>query len=157
MLNEVKGSNPILLPAMRGDCLLLAKTLREEDKVELTHALGLSPEQSLLYSYTASDNSYTAWLGDEIILMFGVGGIPGQYGSPWMLASDLLMSVKMTFIKQCRPYVEALADSYGYLENYVWAGNTGHIRWLKWLGFHICEPEPYGINGEPFHRFFMKR
>jgi len=157
MSREVRECNPFIREASRDDCILLAKHLRQADLEEISHSSGLAPQDALLYSYAVSDACYSAWLGDKIILVFGCGGIRGQYGCPWMLSTDLLGSVRREFVEHCRTITGAMLDAYDYLENYIWVGNKKHIHWLKWLGFTICEPTPHGIDGEPFHRFFMKR
>lgn len=150
-------SNPVITPTTRADCIELAARLRKADLEEISHSSGLDPQDALLYSLAVSDRCYTVKMDDEIVLIFGVGGTPGVAGCPWMLASDLLMQIKREFIKECRRVVLTMLDTYAYLENHVWAGNKIHIYWLEWLGFVIEPPRPFGIDGEPFHRFYMKR
>ena len=152
MSNEVGQCSPFIKPTTREDCIELAKKLRKADLEEISHASGLSPQDSLLYSVAVSEFNYTVWLDDEIVMIFGVG-----HGCPWMMASDLLLQVKREFVKECRRFVLAMLDRYGHLENYVWSGNKIHIYWLEWLGFTIEPAKPHGINGEPFHRFYMTR
>lgn len=157
MSNGVRASNPVVRVTTREDCIQLAKTLRKADLQEIAHGSGLEPEAALLYSFAVSDFCYTVWLDDEIVMIFGVGGIEGVEGCPWMMASDLLLQIKRDFIKECRRFVAAMLDRYASLENYVWSGNKIHRYWLEWLGFNIEPAQPFGINGEPFHRFYMTR
>jgi hypothetical protein len=152
MSNVVGQFNPVIRHTTREDCIQLAKILRKADLDEISHGSGLEPQDALLYSFAVSEYCYTVWLDDQIVMIFGVGD-----GCPWMLASDLLLKVKREFVKECRRFVQAMLDRYGYLENYVWAGNKIHIYWLQWLGFVIEPPQPHGIDGEPFHRFYLKR
>lgn len=149
--------NPVIRHTEREDCIKLAKTLRRADLQEIQHGSGLSPEQALLYSFAVSEHCYTVWLEDEVVLIFGVGGLEGVEGCPWMLGSDLLLKVRRQFIKECRKIVQAMLDKYHHLENHVWAENKIHIHWLQWLGFVIEPPKPHGINGEPFQRFYLTR
>lgn len=157
MLKGAGECNPLIRPTVREDCLQLAKTLRKADLQEIQHGSALPPEAALLYSLAVSDYCYTVWLDDQIVMIFGVGGIEGVSGCPWMMASDLLLQVKRDFIKECRRFVDAMLDRYSQLENWVWSGNKIHIYWLEWLGFKMEPPVPFGINGEPFHRFHLKR
>jgi len=157
MSNGAGACNPVIRPTVRDDCIRLAKTLRKADLQEIQHGSALPPEAALLYSLAVSDYCYTVWLDEEIVFIFGVGGIDGEAGCPWMMASDLLLKVKRDFVKECRRFVDAMLDRYHHLENYVWAGNKIHIYWLEWLGFTMEAPTPFGINGEPFHRFYLKR
>jgi hypothetical protein len=157
MLREARQSNLVIKPTVREDCIKLAETLRKEDLEEISHASGLAPQESLLYSLAVSERCYTVWFEDEIVLIFGCGGVEEMYGCPWMLASDRLLDVKRDFVRDCRRIVDAMLIRFRYLENYVWAGNKIHIHWLKWLGFTIEPATPFGINGEPFHKFYMTR
>jgi hypothetical protein len=45
--------------------------------------------------------------------------------------------------------------AYPQLENHVDARNRRALRWLGWLGFTIEAPAPWGVEGRPFHRFWM--
>jgi hypothetical protein len=157
MSQGVKRFNPVIRPTTRDDCIQLAKALRKADLEEISHASGLNPDQTLLYSLAVSDECYTVWIEDEIVLIFGCGGVADRWGVPWMMASDLLLQIKREFVKECRRIVQAMLERYGHLENYVWSGNKIHIYWLEWLGFKIEPPVPFGINNEPFHRFYMTR
>lgn len=153
MSREAGQCNPVIKPATKEDCDLLAKHLRKADLEEIAHGSGFPPEVALRFSLACSDYAYTVWLGKKIIFIFGVC----EGGVPWMMASDLLLQVKREFIKECRRFVDAMLQRYGSLENWVWAGNKVHIYWLEWLGFTIEPAQPFGIDGEPFHRFYLKR
>lgn len=157
MSNVVGRSNPVITRTVREDCIELAKVLRKADREEISHSCGLDPQDALLLSFAVSDRCYTVRLDDELVMIFGVGGEPGRFGVPWMMASDLLLQVRREFVRECRTVVQAMLDQYQHLENHVWAGNKIHIYWLEWLGFVILPPQPFGIDGEPFHRFYMKR
>jgi hypothetical protein len=45
------------------------------------------------------------------------------------------------------------ASRYDQLFNYVDARNLRSIAWLQHIGFQVFEPQPYGLEGLPFHRF----
>lgn len=152
---EAKRSKPFVRLATREDALVLAQTMREEDKQECFLTLGLNPEQSLLLSFRLGETFTVQW-GDEVVAMFGHYGYPGMVGVPWMLASPLLSKIAKSFLRECREYVQAMLKVYGRLENYVWVENQVHVKWLQWLGFEFDPPAPYGINDQPFQRFFMK-
>ena len=57
-------------------------------------------------------------------------------------------------------YVEnILKTKYGVKEvliNYTDARYTKALRWLRWLGFHMHEAVPYGVNGELFHPMTLR-
>jgi len=156
MSAEAKRSKPYVRPATREDCFILAPNLREEDRQEIVHASGLSPEISLRLAFAVSAKVWAGVWGDELVALFGVSGIPGQVGYPWMLASDSLSKIRKSFLRECRGYVLEMLREYRHLENCVWAENEVHIQWLRWLGFTFEPPVPFGVNDQPFHRFYMK-
>lgn len=79
----------------------------------------------------------------------------GRQGLPWMLATEDLERVPRHVLREGRRYVEAMRAAYPILINWVDVRNTRAIRWLRSLGFRIHEPEPYGPERLPFHRFTM--
>jgi len=86
--------------------------------------------------------------------MFGVSGTKGDTGFPWMLASDALSSIRKSFLRESKDYVERMHEDYPKLTNFAWSKNTVHLQWLQWLGFFFLEPESYGESGELFIRFY---
>lgn len=156
MSEGTRRSKPYLREATREDCIILAKNLREEDALEVAYACGLSPEQGLLLGYHTSSKTWAGLWGDEVVLVGGVGGIPGQIGFPWMLASPSLVRIRKSLLSWKEPILESMHSEYPYLENHAWSGNPVHIKWLKWLGFTVEAATPYGISEQPFHRFYKK-
>lgn len=156
MSEETKPSKPVIREASREDCIALSKNLRKADLDEIFHAGRLLPEQELLLGYRTSTKTWSVVWEGEVIAVFGVGGIPGVIGFPWMLASPSLGKMRKSFLKGCRDVIKGMLKMYPLLENQVWAGNTVHIQWLKWLGFTIEPASPHDISGQPFHRFYMK-
>lgn len=148
-------SKPYVRVATRDDCFDLAARLRKEDRLEVSHTWGLSPIQSILLGFRTGVTFAVVW-ETEVVALFGCGGVPGVYGVPWMLASPTLSKIQKSFLRECREYVRMMLMIYGHLENWVWAGNEVHIKWLRWLGFTIEAPQPHGIHDQPFHRFYMR-
>jgi hypothetical protein len=59
-------------------------------------------------------------------------------------------------LEHSRETIHLLRRVYGPLENWVDARNRLAIRWLRWCGFEIEAPAPYGPHELPFCRFSMK-
>lgn len=156
MRSGAKASNAVIRRATREDAISLSSRLRKEDLEEIGHGTGLPAELALLYSLKVSDEASVVVLDGEPIIIFGINGYPGQVGFPWMLASEKLKDVWREFTPESKAWLKRMLAKYQTLENKVWAGNTIHIRWLKWLGFQFEQEAPHGINDEPFMRFFMK-
>lgn len=149
-------SKPYLRPATRDDCLYLAANLRKEDLEELGHTAGLRADYAILIAFRTSYETHAVINDGRVVALVGVGGIPGVIGFPWMLATDELSRIRKSFLRGCFPLLRSFLSRFPRLENYVWAKNTVHVQWLRWLGFKFDPAAPYGLNDEPFHRFYMK-
>jgi hypothetical protein len=87
--------------------------------------------------------------------MFGVTQT-ANCGYPWLLGSAEVERIPVTFLRASRHYVDHFLKLCAGLENYVDARNTLSIQWLKWLGFMIEDPQPFGVEQRLFHRFHRK-
>lgn len=144
-----------ITPTTYEDCLDLALTMRESDKEEVYATAHYTPKQALLFGLTNSLVTYTVKVNDELVMIFGVSKLPFVYGAcPWMLAADNIEKYGVVFYRNTKKHMDAMLIQYGYLENYVDARNEKSIKWLSWLGFTIEPPEPYGLDGKMFHRFW---
>jgi hypothetical protein len=105
-----------------------------------------------------STHTYTVFLGDKPILMFGVApmSILNGVGSPWLVGTDDMHGIRRQFVRECRPYVVQMLAIYGELRNFVDVRNEVSIRWLQWLGFKMEPAVRYGINGERFYPFVRR-
>lgn len=161
MQNEVKVSNPYVRLALKADASALAPRLRQEDVEEISHGSGLAPEVALRFALQVSNIAYAVIWKGEVVALFGVSqdldwNLGGGPGLPWMLASPEIRRIRKSFLRECSTYVQSWLKAHGKLEGMVWAKNTVHIQWLRWLGFEMDPPIPYGINNEPFQRFYME-
>lgn len=161
MQNVVAASKPYTRLATREDAIRLSQNLRKEDLEEIEHGTGLPPQTALLYCLSVSNIAHAVIKEDRIVALFGIAEEPhwdssrGR-GLPWMLASPELPSIRKSFLRECKGFVQGWLEYHGELEGHAWSKNTVHIQWLKWLGFQFDEPKPYGINNELFTRFHMK-
>lgn len=139
------------------DVALIAANARPADVAELA-ATGSDPAMAMYKGLVVSTHAWTGLVNDEPVCMFGVAprSVVTGRGAPWLIGSTGLERYVATFIRRCAPEVQKMRDSYNLLENFVDARNDLAIRWLMWLGFTIQPAAPYGINGEPFHRFLME-
>lgn len=60
-------------------------------------------------------------------------------GIPWLLGTDALDNLKVSFMKYSRSFVNLFMfdDEVDFLTNYVSATHTASIKWLEWLGFTV--------------------
>ena len=141
-----------------GDIDMLVENMRKHDIQEVNAATRMGIRNAVKTSVNLSSYSKTGLVNDELVCMWGVCPISliSGSGSPWMLGTDLIEKKQRVFLRRSKPWLNDIRKDYRYLENFVDERNVMSIKWLKWLGFEMDEAEPYGIHGEPFHKFTME-
>lgn len=142
MVNKV-----LIRKATVGDCLYIAKHMRDADQKEIWYSHRQTPIKAMMACYLL--DCLCALVNDRPTVLFGCTN-----GVPWMLATDDIKKVGVRFILASKDYVLSWLDQYKVLSNYVHADNEVSIRWLKWLGFNMLETVL--INNERFIKFEMK-
>jgi len=134
--------------------------LRECDEQEVWAALRLKGAQALQASFEYAVRSWALLADGEPVALFGVSPYPSvkRQGCPWMLANDRIADIWMYVLRMTKEYVYGpLMDGFDSLFNFVDVRNKASIRWLEWVGFHISNPVPFGVGGEFFHPFWLRR
>ena len=141
-----------------GDIAVLVRNMRKHDVQEVNAATRMGVRNAVETSVNLSTYAKTGLVNDELVCMWGVCPISliSSSGSPWMLGTDLIEKKQRIFLRRSKPWLEDIKKDYKTLENHVDERNTLSVRWLKWLGFEMNEAEPYGVNGELFHKFTME-
>ena len=134
----------------------MAPRMREADVLEIYSSHLIRPFDALMEGF-ASGPCWVALSGGRTLCAFGVAvaSISTGTANPWMLGTDEIEAHAREFLVKGKKIVDGWAGTYPVLFNYVDARNKKAIRWLRWLGFSLYEPEPYGALGMPFHRFSM--
>lgn len=151
--NARRPSNVTVVPTLLSHIVELSETMREEDRLEIWHLARVSPREGLLSSFMLSASCKTVLSDGQVVAIFGCGRA-GEVGVPWMLASPLLVTIKKTFLRECRKFLEEMSEGCKVLRNYAWSKNTVHIRWLQWLGFKMMPGVPMGPDQEVYIPFF---
>lgn len=161
-----EGGRFTLGGATRDDAVALAPRLRAADVEEIRAASGLAPAEAVCRSY---DFSTHVWAVREfagrpigpavapLVALWGVGPlslVEGR-GCPWLLASDAFEAFGLDIARLSRPLLARMRGHYPRLENRVDARHVRAVRWLSWLGFTIDPVTPWGVEGRPFHRFWI--
>jgi hypothetical protein len=107
------------------------------------------------YGIEASSMAMTGLVDGQPVAMFGVvpASILSGIGAPWMVGAVDLEQHQFWFAKSSRPCVQRMQREFNVLANWVDNRNTLSKRWLRWLGFHVGQPQPFGSGGEPFCPF----
>lgn len=148
-----------IVPTTKEHILELAETMRQADIDEIWASSHKTPLSALTDSVALSPEPFTGLMDGKVVCIFGVYqlSILDDAGVPWLLGSDLVKKASYTFLRVNKVYVEEIKKRYNVLENYVDCRNKEAITWLKWLGFKLEDPVPYGADQLPFHRFEYRR
>ena len=137
----------------------IAADMRQADADEVWASNHHTPLESMMKGWEMSDFS-TVVMGDgEPLVMIGLVKRDMLTGSGvvWMLGANKSLKYKKEFFRQTKPVIDEMLTICPRLCNMVHSKNTVSIQWLKWLGFTIDDPTPYGPVGELFHRFHLER
>ncbi len=145
-----------IVPAAAEHIEPIAAAIRQADCNECWAAGAMTARDALRMSLDGAALART-WLVDG--QPAAMGGISGERESAsiWLLTTDLVEQHRRRFLADSRRSLDAVKDDYELLFNFVDVRNRRTIRWLKWLGFTIEEPRPYGPLGMPFHFFYWRR
>lgn len=148
-----------IVPATEAHVEEMATRVRAADVEELWASGRKTPVEAMRLGIQVSTDAWAGLVDGEVMCVFGVAPYSMLTGTgvPWMVGSTLIDRHASRFAMRCRPVVNRMLDDYPHLVNYVDSRNRRAIRWLRWLGFEVGEPEPYGWQGIPFHRFEMTR
>lgn len=152
-----KSPSYFIRPAVLADVYALARTLREQDRIEVTD-LGLTPAIALRACYRNAIIRRTAIVDGEIAAMWGMGGVMlSDIGHPWMLTAPPVEKVPIGFFKEAQRGCVEMLRLKRRLEGHVAANYTQACRFLDALGFALGTAEPHGPHGALFRTFTMVR
>lgn len=137
----------------------IARMMRPEDRREIAGIVGDNIEADALFCREASECAYVCKRDGVPMAAFGVvRKSPFEnVGVIWMLATTETARHKIYTGKWTRRGIRAFLHDWDLLYNYVDAGNTETIKWLKWLGAKVYPAEPWGLYGLPYHRFEFRK
>ena len=132
----------------------VANHLRSEDATEVWLSHRVKGPEAVLMSWAESD--ICAAIVDEDGVPVGLTGVVGD--RIWMLGTEGLTATKERRLHLCtkgRGWVQHCLERVGApIGNYVHAKNRRAIRWLRFLGFEVGTPQPYGPSCELFRPFW---
>lgn len=141
-----------IVPAQDWHLDYVTLTIRKEDAEELYAASGRIAKECIGEAKGLCD-IYT-WLCDDVPLaVFGVVDRGDGIGNPWAIFTCEARKHKYELARSSQFVINILKRDFALLYNYVDDRNSLAIRWLKWLGFRMSEPLPYGPFGCMFRLF----
>lgn len=147
---QVVMANPELLAKV-------AEMARRADVDELWATAMMTPAEALAVGLKLS-TTFVALADGAPLCAFGITPVSILSGSgcPWMVSTYALDNCAADFIRHCKHDLQSFFGEWQLLYNLVDARNVRAIRWLKWLGFKVLPPIPYGPFKLPFHPFVME-
>lgn len=145
--------------ATENDGRWLATRLRKADLREIWSAYGMDGETGFWAAFNNSEEVYSVVYKNEVVAIFGVCILSylSNQGGIWMLATDQLDTIGISFARHTRTIIQEFLTRYSSLVNWVDSRNTQSIAWLRINGFEIKEACPYGVFGELFHYFCQRK
>lgn len=133
----------------------IAANMRPSDRKEIYYLAALKPAAAIKATAAMTVFAKTALVNGEPCVIWGLARrtFLSDVGVPWLLGTPLAERYQFRFGRATRTYYEEMASHFPIMENYALAENRKTLRWLKWLGFDMDEPQPYGAFGAPFVRF----
>jgi len=144
--------------ATAGAAAYIAQNLRESDREELIAAYGDDIAMAVMDSYRLSQNVWVAYVDN---VPFSIFGVAQSYDYPdagviWLLGTDEILKNQMSFLRGSKEHFKQMVKLYPFLYNFTHVNNKAAQRWLRWLGFTLEDPEPYGLKGELFIPFYRR-
>lgn len=114
------------------------------DIIARSPAAGLANANATLSECLFMSESW--WLGEvdgQIVCMWGL--ISPTFLSSraylWLLSTDLIEQHKFVFTRYSQRVIEQLLERYPIIVGHVAAEASQSIRWVKWLGAKLGEPD----------------
>ncbi len=143
----------------RADAVYIAANLKDNNRKELFCAIGNNALDDILGGIEHSVEVGCLRIDGVPAAVYGVRkpSIMSDDVRVWLLMTREMDNHRVFVGRYTKKAVKGLLERYSRLYNWVNVGNDEIIRWLKWLGAKIHEPEPYGIYGLPHHFFEFRK
>jgi len=143
-----------LVEATEAKVIYVASNIRRDDEIEVWLSHHVDGPTAVLDSWHQS--RLAAVIETEDGLPVGVTGVVGD--RIWMLGTSELTATterRLHLCKKGRGWVQHCLETVGApIGNYVYAKNRRSIRWLRFLGFEVGTPQPYGPSAALFRPFW---
>lgn len=125
-------------PASNNHIPLLADRLIELPRMKNLMPLW-NPQAVMAANIRISDEAWTAFVDDRAACMYGIYRplLITADAVPWLMATDIVAHLPITFLRNSRRFVEAASRRYSNLYGWVDANFKPSVNWLEWLGFEM--------------------
>lgn len=145
-----------IVPATPAHLIELRKNMRPADRQEMLNYGGCM-RRLLWQTYHDTLEPKAVLVDGKVAGVFGcIGTVIGMVGKPWWLSTPIADAYPIPLALLYRQEVRKMLENYDMLENWVDSTYDKSIRLMKIIGFNVDPPMPYGPNGHPFCRFWMR-
>lgn len=139
------------------DIEMMKDNIREEDRNEVWASDHFTPEQALENSFKVSSEKMAFLVEGEILGMFGIVPLTlmDDRACIWMITTNAIEKYAIKFLRASRYFIKILLERYSILSNFVDVRHKKSVKWLRWSGAIIREPENFGLEQIPFHLFIF--
>lgn len=133
----------------------LASLIRPIDAKEIYLIAMIEPLAAIRATAANMTAAWTAHCDGKLACIFGINrkNALSEIGVPWLLGTSEIDNMPVSFLRASRDYYARYCHAFPQMENWVLAENKVSADWLRWLGFDMEEPAPFGIFGAKFIRF----
>jgi len=133
---------------------VICENLRENSILD-TELVGIKLVEEMASALEASLVAYAGFVDGDLIAIWGVksSSMVSGYGYLWMVTTKTADEHPLVLARYSRRVIDYLLNHYSLLHGFVGWKYERSIRWLKWLGFEIGEPERHDkVMVRPFVR-----
>lgn len=144
-----------IVPYEKAHGEFIAANMRALDRREIFQLAALTSWNAIEMSTATADRVHTAMIDGEPGAIWGINrkSIFSDIGVPWLLATDAIEKPVRRVLAESVRYFKAFEELYEYQENWVLTEHEKAVKWLRWLGFEMEEPAPFGPFGVSCIRF----
>lgn len=139
--------------------LNLAENMRPEEVDEVYASHGQAPEEAIRRCIERSLDVFATFEDDRLMSITGCAPRSwlSDLGSPWLLTSVEMPKSPRHLLRHTHTFLNKWRKEYGTLINFVDARYEASLRWARWAGFTVHDPEPFGYLQLPFHMISIRR
>jgi len=145
------------------DALMVAETMRKEDRMEMLQWTANGPEFAVADSVRQSDVAYAVYAeDDEILCVCGakMANVMEATGVLWSLSTEAANRHKIAFVKGSKAVLDRIMREMPHVaefRNWVSEDYPAARRWLEWMGagFSIKGVRT-GFGGSTFREFYIE-
>ncbi|MBC8410711.1 MAG: hypothetical protein H8E12_18635 [Rhodobacteraceae bacterium] len=140
------------------------ENLRQADRDEIKAYEGMGIREGLKLCIKGNDELWVITFDNIPAMVYGLKDATidlnndknTRSGLIWALGTDDVFKYPKSLIKLSKKIINNWFLSYDFLFNYVWEGNTKHMKWIERMGFTIFKDSGFTSDmGEKF-LFFVQ-